>query len=112
MNNILESNKILLGISDNNFDTSVITHINGALMRVNQLGVAKLAPLIIDETTEWEDLFETSETLSSVKDYVHLKLVLIFDPPQTAHLIAAVKEQIKELEWCLSIDQEGGFHDD
>jgi len=86
------------------FDTEIITAINNSLFSLTQLGVGVETGYSItgiDET--WDGLFTGLTNIEAVKSYVKLKSRLEFDPPPTAHMLTAVKEQIKELEWRLFI---------
>lgn len=108
---ILTSIKKLLGIEEDytHFDTDIVMHINSAFMSLNQLGVGPTAGFRIeDKEAEWSEFVGERLDLESVKSYVYLKTRLVFDPPQTSFLIDAIKDQIKELEWRLNVQVEGG----
>ncbi|QGJ89059.1 hypothetical protein PBI_UNTOUCHABLE_14 [Gordonia phage Untouchable] len=107
---ILNSTKKMLGIDADYdaFDMDVILHINGALSTLNQLGLGPEEGFMIeDETAEWGDLLEDDMRLNSVKSLIYLKVRLVFDPPSTSFALTAMQEQIKELEWRLSVYREG-----
>jgi hypothetical protein len=106
---ILNDVKTMLGVnlSDYNFDSDIITHINMALGIINQLGVGPSDGLVVaDYTTLWSALLSSGPTLSLVKTYVYLKVRLVFDPPTTSYLIEAKERQFKELEYRISINRE------
>lgn len=106
---ILISTKKILGIDESYtaFDLDIITHINSALMIVNQLGIGpEPAVNIEDDTTTWDYVTQANTMLASVKSYVYLRVRLLFDPPQTSFLIKAQEEQLRELEWRLSVYRE------
>ena len=42
---------------------------------------------------------------------MHLKVKLLFDPPLSTAVMECYKEQIKELEWRLNVQVEGGQND-
>jgi len=86
------------------FDTELITAVNNSLFSLNQLGVGidtVYSITGIDET--WDGLFTGLTDIAAVKSYVKLKSRLEFDPPPTAHMLSALKEQITELEWRLMV---------
>jgi len=108
---ILVSIKKLLGIEEEytHFDSDIIMHINFAFMNLNQLGVGETIGFKIeDDEAIWDDFIGERLDLEGVKTFIYLKVRLIFDPPQTGFLVDAIKEQIKELEWRLNVQVEGG----
>jgi len=108
---ILTSIKKLLGVDEGytHFDPDITIHINSAFFNLNQLGVGPTVGFRIeDKEAEWSEFVGERLDLESVKSYVYLKTRLVFDPPQTSFLIDAIKDQIKELEWRLNVQVEGG----
>lgn len=106
---ILTSTKKILGIASNYtvFDQDIITHINTAFSTLTQLGIGPPPGFMIEDATpEWADFLGTDLPLNSVKTYVFLKTRMLFDPPQTSYMIAAMNEQIRELEWRLNTHRE------
>lgn len=111
---ILTSTKKILGIESDYtaFDLDIITHINSAFSTLSQLGLGPVGGFAIeDESAEWADFYSEDET-NSIKTYVYLKVRLLFDPPQTSYLIAALEKQIEEYEWRLNVHfEETGWTD-
>ena len=106
MDSILVSIKKLLGITEEytHFDTDLIMHINSAFSILTQLGVGSSAGFSIrDEFAKWTDFLEEDPRLEMVKTYVHLKVKLMFDPPDRSAVADAVKRQIDELEFRLMV---------
>ena len=106
---ILISTKKILGLPAEYtaFDLDVITHINSTFAILQQLGVGPDAGFMIeDDTATWDTYLGGDLRLNNVRTYVFLKTRLIFDPPQTAHAINAVQEQIKELEFRINVQRE------
>jgi len=58
---------------------------------------------IEDATATWEDFTTDITFYSVVKTYIFLKVRLVFDPPGTSFHLAAIENQIRELEWRLSV---------
>jgi hypothetical protein len=116
MDSILTSIKKLLGIEEDyvQFDTDIIILINSALMILNQIGIGPSEGfIIVDKTQTWTnfigaqlDSIGTPVKVESVKSYVYLKVRLVFDPPTSAFVLEAMKEQAKELEWRLNAQVE------
>lgn len=106
-NSILRSTKKVLGISldDDSFDLDIIVDINTALSVLQTEG-SGLFWQIEDETAEWGHLVSDSEQVGLIRAIVFLRVKILFDPPQTSYLLAAYEEQIKELEWRLSVSRE------
>lgn len=111
---ILNDMKKLLGISKDfkEFDQDIIIHINSIFMTLHQLGVGPSNVFRIsggDET--WASFLENSRSdndLSAVKDYIYLKLRILFDPPSSSYVLSALESQMKELEWRLNAQAERG----
>ncbi len=103
---ILDSIKKMLGIepSCEDFDSSIISHINTAFMTLNQLGVGpEKGYRIKNNSNEWKEFINEDMQLDDVKDYIYLKVKMIFDPPINGSIIESYKQTIQELEWRLMI---------
>lgn len=111
---ILNSVKKILGIAADYdaFDTDIIIHINTVFSTLNQLGVGpELGFMIEDANATWGDFLLNDIRLNSVKTYVYLRVRVLFDPPATGFVLTAIQEQIKELEWRISVYREGRDHE-
>ena len=104
---ILISIKKLLGIPAEytNFDTDIIIHINTVFMVLNQLGVGPEEGFRIeDDSATWEDYIpDEAPKLDAVKSYIYLKVKLVFDPPLSGTVAAAINQSINEYEWRLNV---------
>lgn len=109
---ILTSIKKLLGPEeeDTSFDMDITIHINSALFRLNQLGVGPTNGYVVtDKSQTWTDFLGSNrKDLEAIKSYVYLKVRLLFDPPSSSFLVEALKESIKEFEWTINVQVEGG----
>lgn len=108
---ILLSIKKMLGLdyAYNAFDVDIIININSVFMILFQLGVGPGKPFSISgETETWEEFFKDDQVINLVKSYMYLKVRLLFDPPSTGVLHEAMERQIKEFEWRLNVQSEGG----
>ena len=112
MESILTSIKKLLGIAEDydHFDADIIMHINTVFTILNQLGVGPSEGFRIeDDTTTWDDYISTDNLLfDSVKSYMHLRVKLLFDPPQSSGTTESYNRIINELEWRLNITADPG----
>lgn len=107
MDSILITIKKLLGPDheDKSFDVDIITNINSTLSTLTQLGVGPKEGFSIEnDYDEWEDFLQDKmRILEFVKQYIYLKVRLVFDPPTNSAVITAMKETIKELEWRIEV---------
>lgn len=105
---IFLSIKKLLGVSDDDdsFDTDILLHINSILSILNQVGVGKESGFLITGSDETWDQYiskEYREKQAMVVSYVYLRVKLLFDPPSNSFVVEAIKSNIAEMEWRLSI---------
>lgn len=101
---ILATTKKLLNIPDEmtNFDLDIITHINGVLLILQQLGVGPTTGhMITGRGDTWVAYLGPDKNLNIVKPYLAAKVRLLFDPPQTGPLTTALEKVIQEYEWRL-----------
>ena len=108
-NSILQSTKKKLGIEpeDTNFDSEIIMHINMALGICKQLGIGPQDhPFRITGKDETWDEFVSNDTIDAVRDYVFVKVKIIFDPPTSSFVLESYKELAKEFEWRGNVDAE------
>ena len=106
---ILDSIKKMLGIvsSCTDFDQTIINHINSAFMALSQLGVGPdNGYRIRNNSNTWNEYYNDAENIDSVKEYIYLKVKMVFDPPINGSIIESYKETIRELEWRLMIQKE------
>jgi hypothetical protein len=106
---ILTSTKKNLGLGADYeaFDPDIVLYINGVFSTLNQLGVGPEQGFAIeDDAATWDAFIGTDPRLNSVKTYMYLCVRLLFDPPGTSYLIAAVEKQKQELEWRLNVYKE------
>lgn len=100
---ILKTIRRMIGPDENYeyFDTDLIILINSAFSRLCELGVGPDEPFYITGTDEtWSDFMEDGY-MERVKKYVYLSVKNIFDPPASASVMNAYKEEIEKLEWLL-----------
>lgn len=105
MESILNSIKKLLGLSEGqtHFDPDIIMHVNSVFSSLTQMGVGPSDGFRIqDDLNSWEEFIQGSTKIDLVKSYMHLRVKLLFDPPLNSAVIAAMKEDIKEMEWRLN----------
>ena len=106
---ILTSVKKLLGLAEDYtaFDLDILTHINSVFSILNQLGVGPEDGFMIeDKIALWSDFLPDDPRLNNVKTYMFLRVRLLFDPPNTSFVGAALAEQLRELEWRINVQRE------
>ena len=71
---------------------------------MNQLGIGPDGYKISSKVNTWNEFFGDRTDLELVKIAVYLRVRLIFDPPQNAFLVTAIKEQITEYDWRIELN--------
>lgn len=108
---ILSTIKKMLGIDPEytDFDVDIIVNINMVFNILNQIGVGPVEGFsITDKKTVWSDYIQDMRKLEMVKSYIYLKVKQIFDPGTSSALNTAIENQVKELEWRLSVQVDPG----
>lgn len=106
---ILEDIKKMCSVApdDDSFDAEFILHINSVLSTLEQVGIGMEGGFWVDDAAAtWDEFIGVDPRFNAVKGYVFLRVKILFDPPQTAHLLSAYERQIKELEWRLNVASE------
>lgn len=102
---ILKSIKKLLGIEEeyDQFDMDIIIHINTAFSVLQQLGVGPTKGFRITGSGQtWSNFVDVSDAnMDLVKNYIYMKVKLIFDPPSSSYNIESYNKIISEYEWRL-----------
>lgn len=110
MDSILDSVKKALDIEPDDlaFDSPLILHINSVLSTLNDIGVGPVEGFYIeDKDAVWADLLGTDPRMNDVKQYVYLKVRVVFDPPTGSfQLVQSMKELASELEWRINARRE------
>ena len=104
---ILTSIKKLLGIveADTSFDSELIMLINSALMVIMQewYGMDH-AFRIEDKTATWDEVLGEDEVdYEGIKQYIFLRVKLVFDPPSNSSVIEAMRKEMEDLEWRMYV---------
>lgn len=109
---ILKTIKDVIGVEDESidgyktFDSVLITHINSAFSVLKQLGVSDEHYFITGYDETWGDFFEDKQTLYLVKTYIGFKVQLMFDPPESSHVLKSCESIIQEMEWRMNFEVE------
>ncbi len=86
------------------FDTDIIILINSEFSTLHQLGVGTKEAFQITGTEEvWSDFTSDKAYMNSVKEYIGLRVKMIFDPPSNSYVMDAYKEKAQELAWRLNV---------
>ena len=107
MESILDTIKQLLGIpiEDESFDTDINVYINTITPNLAQMGIGpKNGFIVISKDQLWSEYVDsTIINLEGVKQYIYLKVKLIFDPPTNSTTVQAINDSLKELEWRMML---------
>lgn len=106
---ILGTIKTMLGLTSDvtAFDQELITHINSVFTILNQLDIGPDAGFIIYGYDEvWGDFVEDVTLTTMVREFIYLKVRMIFDPPASSVVSDAFNQRIAELEWRMNIQAE------
>ena len=86
------------------FDPDLLILINSEFSTLHQLGVGTEEAFQImgpDET--WEDFTSDKAYMNSVREYIGLRVKMMFDPPQNSFVLDAYKQKAEELAWRLNV---------
>lgn len=103
---ILNSVKRYCGIdeTDTAFDAELVMNINAVMYVLTQLGVGPSTPYVVSDASQtWQDLMGT-DPVGAVREYVQMRVRLLFDPPTNPQVMEAFKGQIDEFEWRILCD--------
>lgn len=86
---------------DSSFDADICGAIDTAMSILCQLGVVKLENLkpIQNESLTWSNFLTDPIQLAMAKQYVKIKVRLMFDPPASGTIRSALEEQANEYEF-------------
>ena len=110
---ILSSVRFKVGLNDeiHDFDSMLIMEINTALDILTQLGFGPDKGFSISgEEETWDQYIPANDPrCNMVKTYLAVRTKLKFDPPQASYLVEALKEDVAELEFRLSVQNDRIF---
>lgn len=109
---ILMTMKKLLNVADDDpaFDTDIGVFINSEFMTLNQLGIGNEGFSIRDADTTWSDFSDDLTLIEAVKEYMYLKVRMMFDPPASSVVADAYNGKIHELEFRLNCQAERNYN--
>ena len=115
---VLNTIKKCLDIDPDNkdFDADMLLHINSVLPIMKRLGIIpKTSKRISDDSVTWSQFIpDDSLDVEDIKDYIFLRVKLIFDPPQNQKHTDVLIDAYKEIEFGLMTQNEikdGGEED-
>ena len=106
---ILESIKKLLGIAehDEGFDPELKDLINAEFLTLHQLGIGPEEGFsIASPDDKWDSYTTNLHLLDAVRQFIYLRVRLVFDPPASSTVAEAINSRISELEFRLNIQAE------
>lgn len=87
------------------FDSDLLMNINSYFAVMTQCGIGPSAGFHVTEDSKWDDFVEAGPTLEMAKQYVQLRTRLTFDPPTSSFVIELLKENAREMEWRMYINE-------
>ncbi len=88
------------------FDSQLIIDINSAFSTLHQLGYGPRAGFAITGSDEeWSDIIK-SDRFNFVKNYVIMKVHLMFDPPTSSIAVEQLNKEIDQYEWRINSEVE------
>lgn len=105
MESILLTVKKFIGLDPeyNIFDPDLLILINSSFSVLNQLAVGPKEGFRVTNIAEtWEDVIGSKKYLELIKEYICIKVKLVFDPPSSSTVYKAFEERAAELEWRLN----------
>ena len=104
LDGVKEYCRISLDSSVTAYDDELIGHINTVLMMLNQMGVGPENGFeLVDGSETWDQIIPDSIKYSGIKDYVKIKVRLLFDPEAfTPNAKESANEMLREIEWRLN----------
>jgi hypothetical protein len=105
---ILMSIKKMLNVDpeEQAFDTEIGTFINAEFMNLHQLGIGPEGFAVYDADVRWTDFSQDESLIQTVKEYVFMRVKMIFDPPGSSVVADAINSRIAELEFRLNVQAE------
>ena len=106
---ILASIKQMLGlpIEVKAFDEEIAAHINSVFTILNQLDIGSDDGFMITGYNEtWAEYIDNITLAIMVREFIYLKVRMIFDPPASSVVSDAYNQRIAELEWRMNIQAE------
>ena len=106
---ILNSIKKLLGISqsDDGFDHEIKDLINSEFLTLHQLNVGPEAGFsIIGPEDTWNSYTDNPHLQDAVRQFIYLRVRLVFDPPASSTVAEAINDRISELVFRLNVQAE------
>lgn len=105
---ILKDVKTSLGIPSEltAFDDDLKLHINSELMTLNQIGIGpKEGFMVVSGEEEWSELTDRTD-ITAIKQYVYLRVRIVFDPPSNSSVQTAMETKCSELIFRLNVQAE------
>lgn len=105
---ILLSIKKMLGMEPEftQFDPDIILHINTIIQVLYQIGLdIPEGFVVVDQNNLWTDYIQNPRYVkitSLIKQYIFMRVRMIFDPPSSQTLSTAIQESINEMQWRIS----------
>ena len=99
------------------FDPDLIMAINAELSTLAQIGAVPNTGFVITGSDEtWSDLFDAAEaegglpntrnSVQFVKEFVYIRVKMVFDPPQSSFVLKSLEDKANELMFRIIVATE------
>lgn len=88
------------------FDSDLLMNINAFFAVMTQCGIGPAEGFHVTEDSKWDDFLPSGIAQEMAKQYVQLRVRLVFDPPTSSFVIDLLKKNAEEMEWRMYIDQD------
>lgn len=88
------------------FDPQLIADINSALSTLHQLGYGPADGFEVTGTSETWNMLIKSKRFNFIKQYIILKVHLMFDLPTSSIAVEQMNKQVDEYEWRIRSEVE------
>lgn len=101
---ILDSIKSYLGVCYDEYDKDLIMFINSAFATLAIAGSGPNAGFVItDSTQKWSDYITDDIALPLVKQYIQLKVKLLFDPPNNSFVTESLQQNAADVLYQINL---------
>ncbi len=84
---------------DEFFDPTLLSHVNSAFLELKDIGALKSPFEISTKEETWNDIPDDFHILPYIKEWIEIKVKMLFDPPKSSTQTEAYNAQLNRLEW-------------
>lgn len=88
------------------FDTQIAVFINSEFMTLGQLGIGPGYFPVRDANVKWTDFSKDPELIDTLKEYIYIRVRMMFDSPASSVMAESYNSKIAELQFRLNVQAE------